>query len=322
MDLNLLPPELWEIIISYTPCEWRQVNTLHKYIADKYLLLDCRFPLKKSNNSLINWACSQGYIELMKLLLDNERVYSTIDSNEILLHAFQFQKYESIKCLLDRLTIDKIDQRIMTYCLNHNYADGILILLKYKKIDPHIVINNLLEWAINSDNLDLVKLLLSYSPQSTNHIDIVKKEDHAFIAAIYKGNHEMIKLLLNDPRIDPSLHTNIAIRDACYYGRANIVKILLADSRVKPHKVNNYCIYVACLRNHTEVVKLLLQDERVNPTANCNECLYKSCKKGYIEVVKLLLADYRVKSYLENLDRYIEVANRKGHKHIVELLMS
>ena len=42
----------------------------------------------------------------------------------------------------------------------------------------------------------------------------------------------MIKLLLDDGRIDPSINNNFAIRIASSNGHFNIVKLLLNDTRV------------------------------------------------------------------------------------------
>ena len=69
-----------------------------------------------------------------------------------------------------------------------------------------------------------------------------------------KYNHiEIVKLLLQDPRVDPCDKYNITII---------VVKLLLQDSRVDPSDHNNLAIRWASQNGHIEVVKLLLQDPR------------------------------------------------------------
>lgn len=50
-----LPPELQELIISFSSVEWRAVSKYHKSIADRYLLQDYRFKIVKGNVRVIVW---------------------------------------------------------------------------------------------------------------------------------------------------------------------------------------------------------------------------------------------------------------------------
>ena len=50
---------------------------------------------------------------------------------------------------------------------------------------------------------------------------------------------KIIKLLLADPRVDPSAKDNQAIRRASQYGYTETVKLLLADPRVDPSADDN-----------------------------------------------------------------------------------
>lgn len=43
---------------------------------------------------------------------------------------------------------------------------------------------------------------------------------------------EVIKILLNDERVDPSAQDNEAIREACEIGYVQVVQLLLKDERV------------------------------------------------------------------------------------------
>ena len=83
---------------------------------------------------------------------------------------------------------------------------------------------------------------------------MTKQEE--FNEAIINNDIEIIKTLLTDNRVDPSVNNNEAIRDASSNGHIEIVKLLLADSRIDIYKllqeeipdklreeINNYIIY-------------------------------------------------------------------------------
>jgi hypothetical protein len=56
------------------------------------------------------------------------------------------------------------------------------------------------------------------------------------------------------------------LRWACQGGHVEVVKLLLADPRVDPSAGNQYAIVWATENSHLQVVKLLLDDQRVDVT--------------------------------------------------------
>jgi ankyrin repeat protein len=108
------------------------------------------------------------------------------------------------------------------------------------------------------------------------------------------GHVEVVKLLLNDPRVDPSAENNYAIRLASENGHVEAVKLLLNDPRVDPSAENNDAIRWASKNGHAEVVKLLLNDPRIDPSDDNNDAIRCASWNGHSEVVKLLLNDSRV----------------------------
>ena len=87
--------------------------------------------------------------------------------------------------------------------------------------------------------------------------------DYTMMKAIQKDKTEVVKLLLQDKRVDPSAEDNYAIRWASANGYTDIVKLLLEDERVDPSAGDNYAIRWASANGREEVVKLLLKDKRV-----------------------------------------------------------
>jgi len=120
-------------------------------------------------------------------------------------------------------------------------------------------------------------------------------------------NIEEVRRLLQNEQINTnwqndsySLRTALFI--VCEYGYIEIVKLLLNDKRVDVNRADNYGwtpFHLACRNGHIEVVKLLLNNHRrVDINKAINDAgwtpFYSACYYGYTEIVKLLLNDQRV----------------------------
>jgi hypothetical protein len=148
------------------------------------------------------------------------------------------------------------------------------------------LLKDLLEFSCQKGFAELVKLLLADKrvDPSLNSLQI----------ACENGHLQVVKLLLADKRVDPSTDYQFSIQVASGNGYAEIVKLLLADKRVDPSTDNQYTICYASRLGHVEVVRLLLADERVDPSSGEQYAIRKAVQNGHVEVVKLLLSDQRV----------------------------
>ncbi len=127
--------------------------------------------------------------------------------------------------------------------------------------------------------------------------------------------HFINKFLTQDTTFDPSFHDNLAIRYACMYGSSDIavengkievVKLLLQDKRVDPSANHNHAIRWAIEKGFSDVVEILLQDNRVNPSDFGNAAIRETSENGFFDLVKLLLKDKRVdpSDFLDILARH------------------
>src|SRR5438034_1049260 len=102
--------------------------------------------------------------------------------------------------------------------------------------------------------LSIKNLMLDTSDETKNHLNKLCKE------LIETNCHlDCIKLLLGDDRID----YNDAFDRASLSGHQEVVKLLLQDQRINPSSNDNYAIKHASKNGHLEIVKILLQDQRV-----------------------------------------------------------
>ena len=127
----------------------------------------------------------------------------------------------------------------------------------------------------------VASLLLSVDPSVDNN--------HAIKSASLFGQLEVVRLLLEDPRVDPNeCHLNSPLELACDHGHIEIVRLLLTDSRVDPSVGNNFPIQTASHFGYVEIVRLLLEDSRVNPDADNKMALRWANNAGHTKVVQLL----------------------------------
>jgi len=57
-----------------------------------------------------------------------------------------------------------------------------------------------------------------------------------------KGDTDLVKILLADPRVSPQAQDDEAIRWTSLEGRFEVVKLLLADPRVSPQADDDFAI--------------------------------------------------------------------------------
>jgi len=144
----------------------------------------------------------------------------------------------------------------------------------YNCIEPHLI--------------DFEKLN-DYSIEALRQV-IDKLVEYGIIYAVERGFVNVVKLLLADDRVDPTIRANYAICEAARMGYIEIVKLLLNDERVDHTGNNSYsAICWAADKNHVDVVKLLLKVEPFTPNANtCKGLLRIASRADNMEIIKLV----------------------------------
>ncbi len=169
--------------------------------------------------------------------------------------------------------------------------------------------------AINNGNYLAIKVLIE-NPK----VDPSTKHNEAIIVASEKGKADIVRLLLTDYRVDPSVDDNMAIDISSFYGHTEVVKLLLADHRVDPSANSNKAIRIASEYGRSDVVKILLADSRVDPSARYQESIRIASDKGNIDIMKFLLANNRVDPSVSD-NFIIKNASEEGQTEVVKLLL-
>lgn len=248
----------------------------------------------------IQKACEKDYDNIVKLLLldPDLNIDKKIFENS-LKNAYNNKHNKIVEMLIKDRRFDReelIDSLIIV-SFNNGNIELIQILLKNKIIDIDYL-NRLMIDACLSNNEEIVKFMLSYCS------DIYREYPeypNAICAVSDFGYYKILKLLLEDGRLDPGIDNNTPIRFACNLGHYKTVELLLNDPRVDPSINDNYCLIRASYSNYHKTVKLLLNDPRVDQSSDKYESLLTSCEFGHYKVIKLLLNDKKFN--INNLDK-------------------
>ncbi len=213
----------------------------------KLLLEKIRTPEYKNNeydNMTFIFACTKGYTEIVKLLLNKDFV----NMNERIEDCRQGKPTRYIEC----------GSVALIRAAQNGYIDIVNLLLKLNGT-PSDLYNKALIAAAKNGHKDIVKLLL----RSDNSPDWILFNDKAIIKASEYGHYKIVKLLLIDGRAEPSADNNEAIIRAARNGKEKVVKLLMRNHNVDPSDRNNMAIHEALKSGHNTVVELLKADKRV-----------------------------------------------------------
>ena len=188
--------------------------------------------------------------------------------------------------------------------------------------------NTVLFKAIKADRLDIIKKLLLIP-------EVVRISNYNAIlnSAIESGHHDIVKFLLDNTPVDPSVNGNQAFIEASgmihYKGESldpqmQIIDILLNDPRVDPAAQNNAAFISAVNFSDHLIVERLLEDDRIDPSDQDNEAVVSSALAGNYNTLKLLLSDPRVDPSSRNNEVLLSICGGVGgfDPYIVELLLS
>jgi hypothetical protein len=150
------------------------------------------------NNFPIRWASENGHVEVVKLLLSDERVDPSDNGN----YAIRWAS-------------------------SNGHVKVVRLLLSDERVDPSDNENIAIRMASFYGHIEVVRLLLS-----DERVDPSADDNYAIRLASSNGHIEVVRLLLSDERVDPSDDDNRAIQWASEKGHIEVVKLLSSDERV------------------------------------------------------------------------------------------
>lgn len=155
--------------------------------------------------------------------------------------------------------------------------------------------------AVDAGNLEYVKYVAIYgidlySPQKVPLIE------HALIRAARLGYLSIFQFLsapekFSDITILPFQY-ELALCTAATYGHLTIIKFLIDEMKIEPSVNGNRSILAAMENNHPEVVEYLLDMDGVDPSASDYKALISCCEQGHAEILKLVMEKIPISSGL------------------------
>jgi hypothetical protein len=169
-------------------------------------------------------------------------------------------------------------------------------------------------FVYGNSNKEIVKLLLADPRCDPSH-------GHFVMNAIHRGRTSALECLLLDKRVDPSKENNQAFRNAIDMGYLCMAQMLLRHPKVDPTDAQNSALISAAERGYIDILKVLLEDTRIDPSAQGNEAIIVASANGHLEIVNLLLADSRVNPACRR-NRALNRAIKNGNHDVVQRLLA
>ncbi|KAJ3256487.1 hypothetical protein HK103_005485 [Boothiomyces macroporosus] len=215
--------------------------------------------------------------------------------------------------LLESMDTDLAES--LTVCCQYGYIESVKYLLS-RDIDPTWNRNKPIRVAARFNHLQIVQLLLENPKVNPSDCDNEILQD-----AASGGRYEIVDLLMKDGRVDPSFPNDQPILIAAQKLNFRIVDLLLDDPRVDPSSHNNFLIAICSTYGKASLVERLMKDSRVSPSPGSTEALINAAKNGHLHIVKLLLADENVNPSAQANEALI-AASGDGHIEIVKELVA
>ncbi len=171
--------------------------------------------------------------------------------------------WKSLSVCLDAIFFDTQykDQIFMDACKNGN-TDIVDVCLELDIVEiksPIFDDTGPICEASTFGNLEIVDRLLQYTKKRLM-VDPPESKNVALMYAIKHGHVNVVYRMLQDDRVDPSSHDNVAFRLACdYNGNFNVVDRLLQDDRVDPLIFGNYPCRLSTYHSNIAIFDRLIQ---------------------------------------------------------------
>ena len=147
----------------------------------------------------------------------------TLDFSNLMLPQKALNDMATLESILNNVRMDSPRplSNAMNTAITHNVQWAVQMLLDH--VDPgdsHMIISR----AISYNNLDILELLLS---------KLVPDNDHLLVAATdHEASPAIVRILLDNPHIDPTVNDNLITKTVHGRGNTNIVAVLVDDYRV------------------------------------------------------------------------------------------
>ena len=176
---------------------WR-MYACQGHVAHVALALRCGVDPGADDQCAVRYASGNGHVEVVELLLRDERVDPSVR-----------------------------DQQALYWAAVRGHMPVLERLLRDERVDPSANGQCAIRWAIEAGRVVVVDRLLR-DPR----VDPSAANQEAIWAASRHGHVKVVERLLRDERVDPGAREHGALRVAIRFGHVDVVEVLLRDPRV------------------------------------------------------------------------------------------
>jgi len=274
-------------------------STYNHYKITKLLLKDERVNAgdfrKRFNYSALEIASKCGYYRIVKLLLKNKYVNPCIHNSNALYVAFDNEHYKIVKLLLKNKYCNPglKSNEILNHYIKIKNNKMVKKILNDRRINPCIKNNYPIELSVLKKNYKIMKLLLDYNTVRNGPLE------NTFDVLVINNSLKYIKLLLLRTNVDPGYKNNKSLIVSARFGYLEIIKFLINHPKIKPNCNINFIVHTAIIHNKIDVLKYLLGNSilKIDLSYENNKNIETACIYGYTNIVNLLLKYKEVDPY-------------------------
>lgn len=285
-------------LLNFMNYRCRYSISLIEYVYTKFEHRYLMKSIEKNINKIITQACFCDRVDILRFFFskDIREMYPCIDSyknnGSRLLNAIQQGHFEIIKFLLEDEKIgnskDIIDTmngnlpiKYVSFCGNVDILKYLIsdkIVKIYPDIDLSIHQNDLIIDSCAYNKTDILRFLLELPDDIAKrypHVDPSDKNNFAIVRACENGYLDVLKILLSEKTrekfrgIDPTVFDNRPLIAACMNNKFDVVKFLLSPEivelypKIDPSAQNNTAMKFAEHMKYSRIVEILSKEKRV-----------------------------------------------------------
>lgn len=215
---------------------------------------------------------------------------------------------------------EEIINHILNFCIGKTIYSFSRInrsscnIVRKRKVKIHKTVNRMKRQLKNGTfNVRELRYLMT-----RNDFDISFQSNAIFRYASQYGNIEVVRLLINNPKINPTARGNYAILKATKGGHLEVLKELIKCKL--PINVCQNVVNVASQYGHIEILSMLLNDSRFTKGNNCWKALITAVTNNNLTITQMLLDKIKNNPF-EASENPLQIAVENGFIEIVRFLM-
>jgi hypothetical protein len=331
--------------ITHLSRECKTLSQLKNIINYRYktTVTNELFELLDLNQLMFFFHCSDGNVEEVKRMLEDQNFDVSFDYNKSIIAASSRGHEEIVSLLLERIkSFDDVINFLLKKEIQYGHFDNTVKILSFSNCDPSQDKDFILITSISS-NINIFKMLLK-------HPKIIIESNNNYVFK-HTTHIDALKILLEIPRIDPNSDKNYAIKNLCC-SEQNIesFKVLLYHPRVEVNfiderngsllaiaikngnerafneiircprfvlvldqKIINSIFEMDCTRDSSKLTEMMLREPKLDlliKSYNLFEILFKcyssseNPQRGKAKILEVLLRDYRLNTSLKSFNSF------------------